>query len=298
MQRPDLISWFHTFDQSGDLGSNFAHLRAVQQDVNGWHCVRDKLRKYLEDAHRDARDFFHSDLCLSLDPFGSQTPSFSYPNSMPEDAQLGFFGEAFCGIISSAIQIVGHLTWTVPVFLFRLHNAAGEHLHRLIYGDPVPPSIAGRTGSDFIALCLDGDRRVTAVLSGEAKCHTTFNLTHARAALEGLGEQGATPVSLGQLKRVLGDLPARLWGETVRSIESILMTRAAVSRYDLFVYIFENPKLVNYVSPRLPQATAQTTHGMKRPLQIVEVWIPDLGTLVETIYQELYTQEGVPGAAS
>lgn len=69
-------------------------------------------------------------------------------------------------------------------------------------------------------------------------------------------------------------------------------------RFDLFVYIFEHPGIVEYSSPRLPEAVARAEHGCRRPLQIIEAWIPDLRTLVSTIYSEMYTREEVTRAAS
>jgi hypothetical protein len=297
VQRDHFTAWFSAPLLDGDLDGRFAHTRLIQLSANGWECVREELISYIERAHQDAREFFCTEWCLSLDPFGSEVPAVVYPGSLPQDTLLGYFGEAFCGMIAEGQELIGRRTWTVPVFLFRLHNQAGEHLHRLIFGERVPKSIMGRTGSDFIGLCLDEERRVVALLVGEAKCQATLNITVAKKALKDLGEQAATPVSLGQLRTVLRSLPGDGWNETVRSIEEILLTRSAVERTDLFVYIFEDPGVVNYSAPRLPQSVVASEHGLRRRIQVAEVQIPDLRRLVSTIYTSAYQPREVHSAS-
>ncbi|MBA2491353.1 MAG: hypothetical protein H0V34_06470 [Gammaproteobacteria bacterium] len=44
---------------------------------------------------------------------------------------------------------------------------------RLITGEPAAGTIVGRTGSDNLALSLNGDGTVKAILGAEAKCYDT-----------------------------------------------------------------------------------------------------------------------------
>lgn len=298
MEHADLHAWFRTVELSGDIDSDYAHVRMLQAEMGGWQVVRDKLIALLERAHSDARTYFHTDLCLSLDPYDTSLGSYAYPKNLPLETQLGYFGEAFCAMISEGMELVGKRSWTVPVFLFRIHNQAEEYLHRLIYGEPVSKGIPGRTGSDFIALCLDDRRHVQAFLAGEAKCHETFNITKAQEALTDLGEQSPIPRSLGQLKRVLSDNNLMVWRDTIQSIERILLTKTPVPRTDLFVYIFEKPGTTHYSSPRITKETKTKYHRCQRPLHVAEVHIPDARLMVSALYEGLYRKEGASDAAT
>lgn len=76
----------------------------------------------------------------------------------------GYFGEVFCGILAEAEQVHTDDEWMVPIFLFRLHSQAEEYLMRLLTGEPAGSAVVGRTGSDNLALSLNGDGTVKAIL--------------------------------------------------------------------------------------------------------------------------------------
>ncbi len=204
MERSDLERWFNV-SHSTDAKGDYRHTWCRQTEPGQWKKHLPGIIGYLERAHADARDYFHSTIHLSLDPVPSQRHQPSYPHDMPLKAKKGFFGEALCGMFTETMEIVGGESWIVPAFLFRLHREAAEHLFRLVMKEKVPKDIPGRTASDFIAIAIGKDGQIKRFLSGEAKCHETFNTTQCKQFLIEIGEEGAVPVSLPQLVRIFED---------------------------------------------------------------------------------------------
>ena len=213
----------------------------------------------------------------------------------------GYFGEVFCGILAEAGQVHADDEWMVPIFLFRLHTQAEEYLMRLITGEQAAGTIVGRTGSDNLALSLNGDGTVKAILGAEAKCYEDFNTTKARKALADLGAQAAVPVSLGQLKRLLAEIDPERFEATILDLERIIKhaRQPTVPRHDLLVLIFEDPKIKDYSAPRISVAEKTANYAGGRPLQVVEVHLPGAGALIEELYAGLYANvQNAPDAAA
>ncbi|MDQ3623320.1 MAG: hypothetical protein M3463_12655, partial [Verrucomicrobiota bacterium] len=250
-------------------------------------------------AHADARRIFHDSLGITLDPRGGRPP-VEYPGSLPLKARKGYFGEVFSGILAEAGQVHAEDEWRVPIFLFRLHTQAEEYLMRLITGEPAAGTIVGRTGSDNLALSLNGDGTVKAILGAEAKCYSDFNITKACEALADLGAQAGVPVSLGQLKRLLAEIDPERFEATILDLEKIIKyaRQATVPRHDLLVLIFEDPKIKTYNAPRISVAEVETNYAAKRPLQVVEVHLPGAGALIEELYADLYAHPPNPPDAA
>lgn len=290
--KDELNKWV-TVQQEGSLDSDYCHARVAQVALGKWKEIRPQLRAYLERAHKDARDVFQESFCSTLDP----VVDFEYPRSMPLDAKKGFFGEALCGVIAETMEIVGRRRWTIPVFLFRLHGEAEEYLWRLITGESVKGKVPGRSGSDFIAMCLDAEGSIQAFLVGEAKCHQRLNITQAREALEKLGREGPLPVSLSQVKRILKDTDAVAHAGTIKAIEKILVQarqrQFQVPRTDLFLLMFADPAVKDYSAPRISEDDKKACYTCGRPLHVVEFHVEDAEEMIKSLYDDLYqTQEG------
>lgn len=293
----DFEAWFETARTEDRIG-NYVNCRLRARDAAHWLSLRLTIAQYLEWAHSDARRIFHDSLGITLDPRGGRPP-IEYPGSLPLMTRKGYFGEVFCGILAEAGQVHAGDEWTVPIFLFRLHNQAEEYLMRLVTGEPVVGTIVGRTGSDSLALSLNADGTVKAILGAEAKCYEAFNTTKARDALADLGAQAAVPVSLGQLKRLLAEIDSEGFEATILDLERIIKRarQSSVPRHDLLVLIFEDPAIKNYNSPRISVAEKNANYAAGRPLQVVEVHLPGAGALIEELYTGLYAEiEDVPDA--
>lgn len=295
----DFDNWFETV-RTDDAASNYVNCRLRARDVVRWESLRPTLSQYLEWAHADARRIFHDSLGVTLDPRGGRPP-IEYPRSLPLMTRKGYFGEVFCGILADAGQVHVGDEWMVPIFLFRLHTQAEEYLMRLITGEPAGSAIVGRTGSDNLALSLNGDGTVKAILGAEAKCYEGFNTTKAREALTDLGLQAAVPVSLGQLKQLLAEIDPERFEATILDLEQIIRNarQSTVPRRDLLVLIFEDPKKKNYNTPRVGVAEKKANYAADRLLQVVEVHLPGAGALIEELYAGLYSSsQNTPDAAT
>ena len=290
----DLTQWL-SVQNIGDLDGRCSHTWCRQNATEGWRVMLPKLVEFYEFAHSHAREIFRDGVGLSLDPVDAGI--VDYPRSMPLDSKMGFFGEGFCGLLAKVLELIGRRTWDIPMFLFPLHQAAEEHLFRLIYGDPVPQSIPGRTGNDFLAFCLNNSGRIEAILVGEAKCHQTFNLTESRNALQKLRAEGDVPVSLPQLKRLLEDSnDAGRFDSTIEQIETLLLRAhdeptEVIPRVDLFVYIYGAPGVVNYIEPRITCPLEADMPDSNRYLHIAEIHVPNVRALVSSLYDNLYVRE-------
>lgn len=299
LESTDFENWFETV-RTDYLADSYINFRLRARDAARWQNLRPIIAQYLEWAHADARRIFHDSLGVTLDPRGGCSP-VNYPSSLPLMTRKGYFGEVFCGILADAGQVHAENEWTVPIFLFRLHNQAEEYLMRLITGESAADTIVGRTGSDNLALSLNGDGTVKAILGAEAKCYGTFNTTKAREALSDLGAQAAVPVSLGQLKRLLAEVDPEGFEATILDLERIIKRarQSTVPRHDLLVLIFETPAIKDYNSPRISVAEKNANYEGNRPLQVVEVHLPDAGTLIEELYTGLYANiRNAPDAAT
>lgn len=287
MDRADFHSWMQISESVSDK-RDFFHLWLRQGSSGDWKTVEEELRSYLERAHQDARTVFHRGLMLDLDPL---TPSgHQYPNSLPLDAKKGLFGEAFCGMMAEAFECAGKDCWMIPCFLFRLHDDAFNYLFRLMFGAEVSKAAPGRKGSDFIALELDADGHVVSFLNGESKCHETFNITKAREALAKMKQDSKLPVSLPQLVVIMCETNAERFASTIESIRRILLSRnqPKVPMAEMFVAVYAKPGIKECSEPRLNYQDKLGSHDCDRPLQIVEVWIPDAEQMIEELYNSLY----------
>ena len=284
----DFGNWFET-EREEHTDDDYVNYRLRVRDVKHWQNLHPTITQYFEWAHADARCIFHENLCATLDPRGgSSLPE--YPRSLPQKTRKGYFGEVFCGILADTGQVHSHLNWRVPICLFRLHTQAEEYLMRLITGEPAAQTIVGRTGSDNLALSLNQDGTLRAIMGAEAKCYETFNTTKAKKALSDLGAQATVPVSLGQLKRLLLEIDSNGFGATILDLEKIIKNarQSTVPRFDLLVLIFEDPAIKTYTSPRISVTEKNENYTGGRPLQIVEVHLPGAGMFIDALYAGLY----------
>ncbi|AUW45874.1 hypothetical protein CUJ84_pRLN1000409 (plasmid) [Rhizobium leguminosarum] len=113
------------------LMKGYGHI-LLEQIAPGDATIREGLRPYFESAHSDARDYFHAYAGMSLHP-DAGAPGFNakYPNCLPSKARRGVFGEVMSGLMTEALDFVGHHQWVVPVFLFRNQEDARQYIYVL-----------------------------------------------------------------------------------------------------------------------------------------------------------------------
>ena len=281
-----MVQDMHSDDPKGAC----RHTWCMQREPGQWKGYLPKLVRYLEDAHADARTCFLASLGLNLDPLGGESPV--YPRDLPHDTKRGYFGEALCGIIATEMDIIGDDRWIVPAFLFRFHEEARLYLTRLVIGEGIGESITGGTGSDFIALCLNDKGSISKYLVGEAKCHKTFNVTKCGKALNKLGKEASTPVSLPQLGEILKDIDPNANASLIASIDDIFINQrfGSIPRVDLFLYAFDDAGVQRYDSVRITEELRQKHYQSNRKLHVFEVHIPDGAELVTDAYNGMYRE--------
>jgi hypothetical protein len=290
MNRADLESWL-TVIHAGEIKGTYRHTWCRQPGTGQWQEHLQGIIQYLERAHADAREIFHSSIHLSLDPVPAKRNQPSYPHDMPLNAKKGFFGEALCGLFTETMDIVGGDEWIIPTFLFRLHAAAEEHLFRLVMKEKVPKAIPGRTGSDFIALAIR-DGQITKFLSGEAKCHEIFNITQCGQFLKKMSEEGPAPVSLPQLIRILEDQDDGRLSEIIAAIDDVFLQNKfdTIPKTNLFLYLYDKPGVITYEAARISVDLKASSYTSNVPLHVFEVNIPDGSQLVESAYDRVYRE--------
>jgi hypothetical protein len=292
MKRTELEQWLNV-THTADAETERRHTWCRQVAKGQWRKHLPSIVSYLEKAHADAREYFHSVIGLSLDPVLTSRKEPAYPQDMPLKTKKGFFGEALCGMFTEAMEIGGESEWLVPTFLFRMHREAEEHLFRLVMKEKVPVDIPGRTGSDFIAIAIGKNGTIRRFLSGEAKCHETFNITKCKEFLKEIGEEGVMPVSVPQLLRILQDQTDKKFAVIIAALEGIFLAKqyANVPKTNLFLYLYDKPGVVNYETPRITNELTAESYNSTVRLHVLEVCIPDGTELVETVYGSLYQGE-------
>ena len=188
MKRIDIEDWLIDRIQGKATGNTATRGAANPRLGDGKNTFRASLVTWSGGTPTHANISIRPSISVSIRLLERRQPS--YPHDMPLKAKKGFFGEALCGMFTEGMEILGGENWIVPAFLFRLHREAAEHLFRLVMKEKVPKDIPGRTGSDFIAIALGKDGQIKRFLSGEAKCHETFNITGCKQFLKEIGEEG------------------------------------------------------------------------------------------------------------
>src|SRR5712691_3617933 len=73
----DFDNWFETV-RMDDAATDYVNFRLRAREVARWQNLRPMIAQYLEWAHADARQVFHADLGITLDPRGGPSP-VEYP---------------------------------------------------------------------------------------------------------------------------------------------------------------------------------------------------------------------------
>lgn len=297
----------------------YAHyVFATDQDVTEQMIPR--LRRYFESAHRDARTAIHEMAGLDLHPLapsGGAAPA-AYPNNLPISALKGCFGEVFAGLVTEHFELTGKWDWWVPVFLHRNHSSAVYYLKRLRRGNP-PAEIPGRGGDDFIALALDEDGIVVAVLVAEAKYRSylpqsvcddlvlgekmpakktgTKKAKAKKAAAPDrkpgiytqLSRAHAVPLDLSSIADILDEIAPTSYANTISSIRALELNldAASIERVDLILLATAN---AGATKEKLPDEKPEQ-YDIPRMLVCVEVEIPDAESLIPELYAGLYEEE-------
>ena len=276
-------------------------LRVWREDNAELDTVRVGLVAYVQEALDDARRKMRCGLSDSLSPFADDIPDPDpaeyYPAALHQNTLLGYFGETLAGFAVEHFGAFGKEDWHVPAYLFRTHEAEfqhldviNEHLWSGIDRDPDAKSEIrpGRTGDDAIAFRINGEGKITHVLTLEAKCLTKNSAAKiSEAYIKLSAERPRRSTGAREIRRVLSnyDTPqAKEWQRRLLSFDSEDYRHA--KHLDGLAYAVGNrPKRP---STRISWLYADAKHPNYtggRPLEAMEFQFTDLKGLIDKLYR-------------
>lgn len=299
---------------NGSAGGSYGHL-LLEQDSEIDQALIDALRPYFESAHRDARDYFHAQVGISLHPDageGEAAPQVRYPKCLPRKAQRGLFGEVMAGLVTEAYQgeFVGGHAWRVPIFLFREHDDVEKYLWALRFDPTRTREIYGRHGTDFIAISLNEDGEVVRVIAGEAKWRASLTPSVVANLLYGQKEENEetgelehngrgiwyevnrdTPIPHGlrQLQRLLEERDPDGHAAAILSIDRAVLGEGPPPGRTNLVLIVGNGAARREPSECLiAHEAAPAEYTAPHDLQVVEVILENGEALIDGLYTSLW----------
>lgn len=317
---PPIESLEQWLESNGTVVGNYGHLLLEQkQEINDQ--LIDALRPYFESAHLDAREYFHTQIGISLHPDASdESLPVCYPNCLPSKAHRGLFGEVIAGLVTEAYQeeFVGGHSWQVPIFLFRQHDDVEKYLWALRFNPARTREIYGRHGSDFIGLSLNMQGEVVRVIVGEAKWRKSLTSSVVNSLLlgpkeknEATGEMEHTgqgiwfelnrdtpiPHGLRQLQKLLEQRDPEGHANTIVSIDRAVLGQGPIpGRTNLIVISGNGAKRREAYDCLIPYEEPPEEYALPHDLQIVEIILEDGENLIDQLYATLWqeTNDGNP----
>ena len=247
----------------------------------------------LEDARKRIRCGFEDDLSPFNDP--ATDPAANYPTLLHRTTLQGYFGETLTVAAVEHWGAHGHTDWTVPAFLFRMHEQEFQHLEaineRILAGGVHNPDDSaeqrpGRTGDDALAFRVDGHDEITDILTLEAKCLGRNSNAKIQEAHEKLAAGTARPSGIRELINLLQEyntreaqhwqeLLFRLWKEGYR----------AVRRHDGVGYICGQIPTRGGRVAWMPVVEPHPAYTSGRGLEGMEFQFEDLDGIVDNVYR-------------
>ena len=297
--------------ETSHRGETYGHL-LLEQIGTADAVLKAALRPYFESAHQDARDVFHAYAGIDLHPDAtSPGTNAQYPNCLPPSARRGLFGEVVAGLITQSYTMVGEHTWSIPIFLFRYHEAVGAYIFELARDPARRRQVHGRFGNDFIAIVLDNEGNVTRFMAGEAKWRQSITPSVMEELMLGewTGPEDArvrsgqgiwfemnrglpVPSGIRQLQELLRLHAQDEYAAAILSMDRALALRNAVPipRTDLVVIAGDKGARRHAGHALLPTDAPPAEYTAGRNLQVVEIVLEDGCTLIDQLYNELWSE--------
>lgn len=274
-------------------------LRVWREDNAELDTVRVGLIAYVQEALNDARRKIRCGLSDPLSPFDDDEPdpAANYPAALHRNTLLAYFGETLSGLAVEHFGAFGKDDWYVPAYLFRMHDAELQHLDVIneylwsgIDRDPdadieIRP---GRTGDDAIAFRINGEGKITHVLTLEAKCLVKSNATKIREAHSKLSvKRPGRSTGVRELRYILShyDTPqANEWQTRLLSFWKADYRKA--KQLDGLTYAVGNrPKKDPQRISWLPVDAPHEAYLGNRRLEAMEFQFTDIDELIELLYR-------------
>ena len=299
------------FVETATLANGIGHtlLEQIEAD-DGSLAVA--LKEYFESAHLDARKRFHKFIGINLHPDATgDKPTETYPRSLPPIMRRGVFGEVLAGLLTESYEYIGGHAWSVPAFLFRYHDDAGNYLFTLARDPTKTRQTIGRLGTDFIAISLNGDGEVVRILSGEAKWRKTLTPSKVDDLMLGkkvendagakcrsgegvwrdLNNEPSPPSGARQLQQILQDYDPDGFDAAILSLDRALMVEnpTPLPKTNLVVVAGNGRARREEGDCLLPQDEVPAEYTAGSDIQIMEVIFKEGEDLIDAIYNSLWT---------
>jgi hypothetical protein len=273
-------------------------LRLWREDRAALQAILEELIAYLQEAFDDARKRIRRGFEDDLSPFAgpANDPAANYPNLLHRVTLQGYFGEILGAIAVEHWGADGRSDWTVPAFLFRLHDVEFQHLEsineRLLAGEDHDPDAPGemrpgRTGDDCLAFRMNDAKQIVDVLTIESKCLGQSTNAKISAAHGKLASGGIRPSGVRELVNLLEeyDTPeARAWQEAL--LRLWYGDFRAVGRSDGVAYACgctpAQGDRVTWLNAQAPDAL----YTVARNLEAMEFQLGDLQTLIDQLFRQ------------
>lgn len=259
--------------------------------------IQAELIAYIEEAFDDARRRIRRGFEDSLSPFSDHAtdPAANYPALLHHITLQGYFGETLALLAVEHWGAHSHTDWSIPAFLFRLHDQEFQHLEaineRLLAGETYDPDRLaerrpGRTGDDGLAFRMNNENTITDVLTIESKCLAENNNAKIKEAHEKLSGGSTRPSGVRELINLLDeyDTPeAQAWQEALLKLWRDGY-RVAM-RHDAVGYTCGSIPVRGSRAAWLPVDSPHPTYTASRGLEGMEFQFEDLPTIIKTLYR-------------
>lgn len=247
--------------------------------------ILESLRRFVEEAHEDARRHLRGFSEISLDPLDEASErdwADGYPALLHLGTLKGYLGEVLVGILCEYFAPLGEDNWRVPAYLFRFHNVAIQQMIKIHQTGEAATPVPGRTGNDCLAFQRSEEGVITYILFCEAKCTADHRSDMIRDAHEQLSDRTLVPVSLPEVIEVLrdrSDPEAERWVDALRQV---YLAGSECERSDVVVYLCGRSPVAK--DSWIPSEAPHDGYSGDRRLEAIEVHLEDVESLIEEIY--------------
>lgn len=259
--------------------------------------ILDELKAYIEEAFDDACKRVRRGFEDSLSPFNDPAtdPAANYPALLHRITLQGYFGETLAAIAVEHWGAHGHTDWSVPAFLFRLHDVEFQHLERInerllsgeIYDpDQLAEQRPGRTGDDGLAFRMNNENIITDILTIESKCVAQNSNQKIKEAHEKLVAGTMRPSGIRELINILKEYDtadAKKWTEALLKLWRDGYRVA--TRHDAVGYVCGRVPVQGRRKAWLPATAPHSAYTASRRLEGIEFQFEDLPSIINTLYR-------------
>jgi hypothetical protein len=288
----DFSVWLCDFLNEND-DKTYRH-RLFNEYPNKRSEILKELTSYVQNAHEDARSRLRKAFENPLDPLGAPPPfdpTDGYPGRFHMQTLKGYFGEIFAGLIAEHFSPFKEDGWKVPAFLFRYHEVEFQQLESLRQTGGLAKKRPGRTGDDCLAFQLDDEGQIIRYLYIEAKCTSAGSMP--KMILNAYKKASESKlVDLRQIIEILqlrNDVPSKHWIYAIQQLWFQLLPQGInqkSERCDMVSYICgKSPKRGGRLA-WLPVDKPHPEYKANRRLEVVEIHLPDIESLIREVYHK------------